>query len=114
MMFNRLTHSDPAFWDKHSHEEVRTLLSAAVDDFTFENTDPREALSRLSIPELWLYGGRDVLIPADLSIDRLAARIATGKKGSEYRVFPEGCHNLGEEAFAQSVAWIRRTAPALE
>lgn len=78
-----------------------------TDDF-----DPRTVLSNLSLPSLWVFGGRDNSIPVELSISRLERLIKGGHPDFEYRVFPEGGHGLdypgtAPEAYHFMIAWIR-------
>jgi uncharacterized protein len=56
--------------------------------------DPREVLSGLSLPTLWIFGARDNSIPVELSIARLQEMIKGGRRNFEYRVFPEQGHSL--------------------
>jgi uncharacterized protein len=56
--------------------------------------DPREALTRLSLPTLWIFGGRDDSIPVELSVARLEEMIKAGHRNFEYRIFPEQGHSL--------------------
>jgi pimeloyl-ACP methyl ester carboxylesterase len=42
-------------------------------DFLGEDMNPSDALSTLSVPGLWVFGGNDGSIPVDLSIERLTA-----------------------------------------
>jgi hypothetical protein len=56
--------------------------------------DPREALSRLSLPTLWIFGDRDNSIPVELSVARLDEMIKAGHRNFEYRIFPEQGHSL--------------------
>jgi uncharacterized protein len=55
--------------------------------------DPMPLLRTLEVPALWVYGGRDVTVPADWSIENLIALV---KEGKEYtiRVFPQGDHAM--------------------
>ncbi|MCL1634913.1 alpha/beta fold hydrolase [Luteimonas sp. SX5] len=81
-----------------------------TDDF-----DPRIVLSSLSLPSLWVFGGRDNSIPVELSVSRLERLIKDGRSNFEYRVFPEGGHGLdypgsAPEAYHFMVAWIRSVA----
>lgn len=81
-----------------------------TDDF-----DPRTVLSNLSLPSLWVFGGRDDSIPVELSVSRLEGLIKDGHPDFEYRVFPEGGHGLdypgkAPEAYHFMIDWIRSTA----
>lgn len=56
--------------------------------------DPRAVLSRVSLPTLWIFGGRDSSIPVELSVARLEEMIRDGHPNFEYRIFPEQGHSL--------------------
>jgi dipeptidyl aminopeptidase/acylaminoacyl peptidase len=56
--------------------------------------DPREVLATLSLPVLWIYGGRDHSIPVELSITRIESMIEQGHTNFEFKVFPEQGHGL--------------------
>jgi len=54
-----------------------------------------------------LFGGRDVNVPVNLSIERLEPLMAQGKP-FEYKLFPASGHNLDEkDAFPATIAWIK-------
>jgi uncharacterized protein len=77
--------------------------------------DPRTTLSKLSLPSLWVFGGRDNSIPVELSVSRIEGLIKDGHADFEYRVFPEGGHGLdypgkAPEAYHFMIAWIRNAA----
>jgi hypothetical protein len=68
----------------------------------------------LSIPGVWLYGGKDIQAPVGLSIERINALTATGKL-YQYKFFPELGHNT---AFSKSkdqmnfaIQWIKSQKP---
>jgi pimeloyl-ACP methyl ester carboxylesterase len=48
------------------------------------DTDPRDSLRGLSIPGLWVYGGRDETLPVALSIERLQGLIDQGQVNFAY------------------------------
>lgn len=111
LKFVEVTGGNASFWQRHSSEDARKLFAAASARYEFEDVDPRPALARLAIPELWLYGGRDVLVPAELSTARLAERAAKGQKKITYRVLAAAPHNLPyPDAKAITLAWIRSMA----
>lgn len=76
-------------------------------DFLGKDTDPKESLEKLSIPGLWIFGGRDGSIPVDLSIDGLRELQRKGR-AYEYVLFSASGHNNMDETFATAVDWIRR------
>lgn len=96
-----------------SAAEVREHMRSApsrTDDF-----DPRTVLSNLSLPSLWVFGGRDNSIPVELSVSRLEGLIKKGRPDFEYRIFPEGGHGLdypgsAPKAYHSMIAWIRSAA----
>jgi pimeloyl-ACP methyl ester carboxylesterase len=88
---------------------VREHVRSDADRYQFIDTDPAEALRKLSIPGLWLFGGRDVSVPVELSIERLRALAATGKP-FEYRLFPELGHEISDsDALPVIVDWLKKT-----
>jgi uncharacterized protein len=110
VMFEEAALPDPAFWDHHSHENVQKMMAGAMDNLPWADFDPREALSQLAIPGLWIFGGRDRNMNADLSITRLKGLIGAGHPEYSYRSFPEYDHNLGgeqEDVLKPCLAWIR-------
>jgi pimeloyl-ACP methyl ester carboxylesterase len=79
------------------------------DRFQFASTDPKEALAALSIPGLWLFGGKDIQIPANLCIEDLQALKAQGKP-FDYALFPELGHRTGFSGsvlVALAIEWIK-------
>jgi len=110
ILFEHLALPDPTFWDHRTHEEVRKIMAATADTLAWPDFDPRSPLSRLTIPGLWLFGGRDRNVDVDLSIARLKPLIAAGHPNYTFRLFPEYDHQLGgerEEVIDPSLAWIR-------
>ena len=103
----------PDFWDHHTHAEVRTLLNGAANSMAFASADfdPRNALDRLRIPGLWIYGGRDCNVDVDLSIERLKGLIAHGHANYRYLLYPSYDHQLGQfsvDMIRSTVEWIRK------
>jgi hypothetical protein len=93
--------------------EVREHMKSAP---TRENDfDPRKVLARLSLPVLWIFGGRDDSIPVDLSIARLEQMIDQGHRNFEFKLFPEQGHSLDyptpyPNGYQFMVNWIEKTA----
>jgi uncharacterized protein len=110
LRFQFLTEAKADFWDHHSEAEVREHIRSDPDRYKITDTDPCEALQKLSIPGLWLFGGRDVLVPTSLSIERLQA-LAAGGKRFEYKMFPELGHNLlgANAVLPATMDWLRKT-----
>jgi uncharacterized protein len=96
LRFQFFTDTREDFWDHHTEAEAREHVRSDPDRYPFVDTDPVDALKRLSIPGLWLFGGRDVNLPTQLSIERLQALIESGKP-FEYRLFPQSGHQLNEQ-----------------
>jgi len=78
-------------------------------DFLGVDTDPSDALRKLSIPGLWIFGGNDGSIPVDLSISRLQALREAGRR-YEHVLFPDQGHNNMDDTFATAVDWVRRVS----
>jgi len=115
--FEHLALTDQNFWDHHTHEEMKTLIRPPLSAVPFlgaadwPDLDPRETLSKLTIPGLWLFGGRDRNADVDLSIERLNELIANGHTNYSYRLFPDYDHQLGginADVIDPCVAWIRK------
>lgn len=110
LRFQFFTDGDTNFWDSHTEAEVREHIHNAADRYQFENTDPCDALGTLSIPGIWLWGGRDIQIPVGLSIERLNAFKVQGKP-YEYCFFPTLGHNVAfsdsTEPIDIAVRWIK-------
>lgn len=72
------------------------LVRAYIDELRAAGTDPdpREALSRLSIPGLWIYGSADTNVPVRLSMERLQGLIDAGHTEYETRLNEGGGHDI--------------------
>lgn len=114
LRFQFYTNGKPDFWENHTVEEAKHHTKNDPDRYQFEATDPIEALSTLSIPGLWLFGEKDIQIPAKLCIENLNA-LKTQGKPFEYALFPSLGHNTGysasDEPFAMAIQWIKKQAP---
>ena len=90
------------------HFSAKAKRSAPVRDHDF---DPRKVLSSLSLPIMWIYGGRDNSIPVELSMARIEAMIEQGHANFEFKLFPEQGHGLDyptpyPNGFDFMVAWM--------
>ena len=97
------------FWEHHSEANAREHVKNDPDRFQFAPTDPKESLASLSIPGLWLFGGKDIQIPVNLCIEDLQALNAQGKP-YDYALFPELGHRTGFAGSAQvalAIEWIK-------
>jgi pimeloyl-ACP methyl ester carboxylesterase len=107
LRFQFYTNGNSKFWETHSEADAREHISNDPDRYQFAPTDPREALSLLSIPGLWIYGGKDIQAPVGLSIERLDTLKATGKP-YQYKLFPEFGHNTSsKEPVTFAIQWIK-------
>jgi len=97
------------FWEHHTEADAREHLQNDPDRFQFAPTDPKEALAEITIPGLWLFGGKDIQIPANLCIEQLQALKAQGKP-FDYALFPELGHRTGfagSAPVALAIQWIK-------
>ena len=97
------------FWEHHSETDAREHIQNDPDRFQFAPTDPKESLTALTIPGLWLFGGKDIQIPTNLCIEQLQALKAQGKP-FDYVVFPELGHRTGfagSAPVAFAIEWIK-------
>jgi uncharacterized protein len=114
LRFQFFTQGNAAFWDTHTEAEARKHLHEDPDRYRFVDTDPRDALAKLSIRGLWLFGGKDVQAPVQLSIERLDALAAQGKP-YEHLLYPTLGHDVAsskssDAAVDAAVQWIKSTA----
>jgi pimeloyl-ACP methyl ester carboxylesterase len=91
---------------------VRQYVAQIRADGT--DVDPRVWLRELDIPGLWVNGGKDRVIPVELSINELDALIAEGRPYYEHRLYPEGGHvEMGpsaEDVYRFTREWMRDRA----
>lgn len=110
LRFQFFTQSKSDFWDLHTEGESRNHIRNDPDKYQFVDTNPCVALAKLSIPGLWLFGGRDVQIPTQLSIENIDAFKNVGKP-YEYKLFPALGHNTtfgaSAEPFNVATKWIK-------
>lgn len=110
LRFQFYTNGNSKFWETHTEEDARQHIRNDPDRYQFAPTDARDALAKLSVPGLWLFGGKDIQVPVNLSIEHLNTLMAQGKP-YEYHLFPELGHNTGysasPEPFNKAVEWIK-------
>ncbi|WP_281634453.1 alpha/beta hydrolase family protein [Flavobacterium luteolum] len=110
LRFQFYTNGDKNFWDTHSEEEARKHVFNDPNKYEFVDTDPKGILSKLSIPGIWIFGGKDIQVPANLSIEYLDALKSKGKP-YDYKLFPNLGHNTAfsksEEPMKDAINWIK-------
>lgn len=113
LRFQFYTNGRNDFWDNHTEEDAREHTNNDPDRYQFTATDPKLALSTLSTPGLWLFGEKDIQIPAKVCIDHLNTLKAQGKP-FEYTLFPKLGHNTAfantSEPIDISIHWIKQKA----
>lgn len=117
LRFQFYTNGNPGFWDTHTETEAREHVRNDSDRYQFVPTDPQDALNKLSIPGLWIFGGKDIQIPVGLSIEKLNLLKAKGKP-YEYHLFPELTHNTASskspETINNAIQWIQILAERMK
>ena len=110
--YQRFTESrsyDPSRWTEEDVEREMSTVRLRQDD-----VDPTGFLRGSAVSGLWLFGGRDVYVPVQLSTQRLQQLIGSGSANLEYRVFDGSGHDLTgpqeRDAFEALVQWIGRRA----
>lgn len=110
LRFQFYTQGKPGFWDSHTEEEARWHISNDPDKYQFTDTDPLETLSKLSIPGLWIFGGKDVQVPVRLSMEYLD-KLKPNNKLFDYKLFPALDHNTAfskdQEPVKMAIEWIK-------
>jgi len=108
LRFQFYTHGNTKFWETHTEAEAREHMRSDPDRYKFESTDPQDALSKLSIPGLWIFGGRDIQAPVGLSIEHLDTLKAQGKSYA-YHLYNELGHNTANSPDTLNLVlrWIR-------
>lgn len=61
------------------------------------DTDPRDALRKLKIPGLWIYGGRDPTLPVALSVERLQGLINEGQANYAFWLNSAAGHDMNQQ-----------------
>lgn len=110
LRFQFYTNGNQNFWDTHSEEEARKHVFNDPDKYEFVDTDPKSILAKVSIPGFWIFGGKDIQVPANLSIEYLDALKSKGKP-YEYKLFPNLGHNTAfsdsEEPMKDAINWMK-------
>jgi pimeloyl-ACP methyl ester carboxylesterase len=110
LRFQFYTNGNNSFWDTHSEEEARKHVFNDPNKYEFVDTDPKDILSKLSIPGIWIFGGKDIQVPVKLSIEYLDKLKLKGK-AYEYKLFPNLGHNTAfsssEEPMKDAINWIK-------
>ena len=110
LRFQFFTNGDQNFWNTHSEEEARKHVFNDPDKYEFIDTDPKDILAKLSIPGIWIFGGKDIQVPVRLSIEYLDVLKSKGKY-YEYKLFPNLGHNTAfsdaQEPMKDAITWIK-------
>ena len=111
LRFQFHTNGDPNYWKNHSETEAREHIKNDPDRFQFTATDPKHSLTNLAIPGLWLYGAKDIQVPAHLCIEQLNTLKGKGKP-FEYRLYPNLGHNTASGSdpspVDEAIQWIKQ------
>jgi pimeloyl-ACP methyl ester carboxylesterase len=78
--------SMPTRTDEDMEAEVRRAGPGGVD--------PMPSIRAMRIPAIWLYGGKDRIVPSRLCVERLDPASREPGRDFSYRVFPGGTHGL--------------------
>ena len=110
LRFQFYTQGNINFWDTHTEEDARKHIFNDADKYQFTDVDPLVALSKLSIPGLWIYGGKDIQVPVKLSIEHLNT-LQSKNKRYKYKLFPDLGHNTAfsnnKEPVETAIKWIK-------
>ena len=94
---------------------VGIAMNAPVLNGTLNTLDPRlytpNALAKLTLPILDIYGGQDVSTVTGSAPERLAAASKAGNKNYEQELFPEANHyfmNHDHELVARVAKWLEK------
>ncbi|RKR08783.1 hypothetical protein C8C83_0372 [Flavobacterium sp. 90] len=113
LRFQFYTNGDKKFWETHSEEDARKHIFNDPDKYEFTDTNPNDILSKLSIPGFWIFGGKDIQVPVNLSIENLDILKSKGKN-YEHKLFPNLGHNTAfsdsEEPMNDVIYWIKNIA----
>ncbi len=110
LRFQFYTNGDERFWDTHTESDAREHIKNDPDRYQFVATNPQKQLSKLTIPGLWIFGGRDIQIPVELSMEHLD-KLKTNGKRYAYHLFPALGHNTAfsesPEPVKKAIQWIK-------
>jgi alpha-beta hydrolase superfamily lysophospholipase len=111
LRFQFHTNGDTNYWENHSEAEAREHIKNDPDRFQFTPTDPKHSLTDLDIPGLWLYGAKDIQVPAQLCIEQLTTLKSQGKP-FDYHLYPDLGHNTGNASdptpVEDAIQWIKQ------
>ena len=117
LRFQFYTNGNEDFWKNHTEEDARYHVKNDPDRYQFVGTDPKDYLSALSTPGLWIFGQKDIQIPVGMCMDQLNSLKSKGGN-FEYCVFSDLGHNT---AFADtsspvdiSIQWIKQEVECLK
>lgn len=117
LRFQFYTNGNENFWDTHTESDAREHIKNDPDKYHFVATNPQKQLSKLAIPGLWIFGGKDIQIPVVLSMENLDRLKATGKR-YEYSLFPALGHNTAfsesPEPVKEAIQWIRKRGKVIK
>ena len=110
LRFQFYTNGDKNFWDTHTDSIAREHIKNDSDRYQFVETNPQIQLSKLTIPGLWIFGGKDIQVPVVVSMENLDKLKNLGKR-YDYSLFPLLGHNTAFTDSPQpvnvSVQWIK-------
>jgi pimeloyl-ACP methyl ester carboxylesterase len=113
LRFQFYTNGNNNFWENHTESDAREHIKNDADRYQFTATDPKTSLNSLSIPGLWIFGGKDIQIPVKLCMEQLNAFKVQGKP-YEYILFSALGHNTSSSTnaapVANSIQWIKQKA----
>lgn len=102
---------DPARWTEDDIQREMRGVRVRTDD-----VDPAAFLRDSAVPGLWLFGGRDVYVPVQLSIQRIRELDGRSPAQLAYRVYAGSGHDLTDarerDAFEDLVEFIAQRAGA--
>ncbi len=111
LRFQFHTNGDSNYWENHSEAEAREQIKNDPDRFQFTPADPKHSLAKLAIPGLWLYGAKDIQVPAQLCIEQLTTLKNQGNP-FDYRLYSNLGHNTGNASdptpIEDAIHWIKQ------
>jgi uncharacterized protein len=111
LRFQFHTNGDTNYWETHSEAEARERIKNDPDRFQFTPTDPKHSLTDLDIPGLWLYGAKDIQVPAQLCIEQLTTLKSQGKP-FDYHFYSNLGHNTANASdpspVEDAIQWIKQ------
>jgi dienelactone hydrolase len=110
LRFQFYTNGNTKFWDTHTEKDARKHTMTDPDRYEFIDVDPMPTLSKLSIPGLWIFGGKDIQVPVNLSIEKLNTLKSKGKP-YEHKLFQALGHNTAfsddEKPVKEMIEWMK-------